>query len=84
MESIHSNIELARAVHSGTDDNCRQRSSRKEVYRMSMRQDKKQSGQGLVEYAVILMLIAMVGVLLLRGIGTQTSSKMDPVSTALQ
>jgi len=52
--------------------------------KMLIRQMKNRSGQSLVEYAIILMLIAMVAVLLLRGIGTTTSTKMEPVNSALQ
>ena len=42
------------------------------------------SGQSLAEYAVILALIAMVAVLLLRGIGTTTANSMAPVNNAMQ
>ena len=44
----------------------------------------KPSGQSLVEYAIILALIAMVCVVLLRGIGTTTSNSMEPVNNALE
>ena len=42
------------------------------------------SGQSLAEYAVILALIAMVTVLLLRGIGSKTANSMQPVNNGLQ
>lgn len=42
------------------------------------------SGQSLTEYAVILSFVAMVAVLILRGIGTTTSNSMTPVNNAMQ
>ena len=42
------------------------------------------SGQSLVEYALILALIAMVAVLVLRGIGSSTNNSLQPVNNGLQ
>jgi len=42
------------------------------------------SGQSLVEYTIILALIAMVAVLMLRGVGSTTANSMTPVNNALQ
>jgi Flp pilus assembly pilin Flp len=47
------------------------------------RQLGKRSGQSLVEYAIILALIAMVCVVLLRGIGSTTNNSMVPVNDGL-
>ena len=44
---------------------------------------KKQSGQSLVEYALILALISVVAILVLRGIGTNASTKLGVVNTEL-
>jgi Flp pilus assembly pilin Flp len=41
------------------------------------------SGQSLVEYALILALIAVVAILVLRGIGTSANSKLDQVNANL-
>ena len=43
----------------------------------------RRSGQSVVEYAVILALIAMLCVVLLRGIGLTTANSMNPVNDAL-
>jgi len=45
---------------------------------------RKQSGGSLVEYALILMLVAMVAVAVLRSIGPPTANSMTPVNNALQ
>jgi len=42
------------------------------------------AGQSLVEYAIILALIAMVAVLMLRSVGTTTANSMTPVNNALE
>ena len=42
------------------------------------------AGQSITEYAVILALIAMLAVLMLRGIGTTTNNSLVPVNNALQ
>jgi Flp pilus assembly pilin Flp len=48
------------------------------------RRMQKQSGQSLVEYALILALISVVAILVLRGIGTTVNSKLDNVNSNLQ
>lgn len=47
------------------------------------RRTGKRKAQSLVEYSVILALVAMVAVLMLRAIGTSTSNSMVPVNKAL-
>ena len=49
-----------------------------------MKTRRNESAQSLVEYSVILALIAMVAVAMLRGIGTSTSKSMTPVDKALK
>lgn len=44
---------------------------------------KAKTGQSLVEYAIILMLIAMVAFLMLSSIGTKTNTAMQPAADAL-
>jgi Flp pilus assembly pilin Flp len=44
---------------------------------------KKQSGQSLVEYALILALISVVAIVVLRGIGTSASTKLGCVNEEL-
>lgn len=41
---------------------------------------RKQSGQSLVEYALILALIAIVAVVVLKGIGTSINTKLGDVN----
>jgi Flp pilus assembly pilin Flp len=48
-----------------------------------IRRMEKQSGQSLVEYALILALISVVAILVLKGIGTGASSKLGVVNTEL-
>ena len=48
-----------------------------------LRRIRSRSGQSVFEYAIILAVIAMVCVLILRGIGRTTSNSMTPVNTAL-
>lgn len=43
---------------------------------------RRTSAQSLVEYAIILAFIAVVAVLMLRGIGAQTNSALEPVNNA--
>jgi len=45
---------------------------------------KDQSGQGLVEYALILVLIAIVVIAAVKGIGTQTSTVFSNVTSSLK
>jgi Flp pilus assembly pilin Flp len=49
-----------------------------------LRKIKKQSGQSLVEYALILALISVVAILVLRGIGSNVNEKLGSVNTNLQ
>jgi pilus assembly protein Flp/PilA len=49
-----------------------------------MRRMKRQSGQSLVEYALILALIAVVAILVLKGIGTNVNTKLGSVNSNLQ
>jgi pilus assembly protein Flp/PilA len=49
-----------------------------------IRRVKRQSGQSLVEYALILALISVVAILVLRGIGTSVNNKLTNVNTNLQ
>ena len=48
-----------------------------------VRRMKKQSGQSLVEYALILALISVVAILVLKGIGTNASNKLNQVNQNL-
>ena len=45
---------------------------------------KKQSGQSLVEYALILALISVVAIVVLRGIGEAANNKLSEVNTNLK
>ncbi len=56
---------------------------KKQMMKM-FRNVKKQSGQSLVEYALILALISVVAILVLRGIGTAANNKLSEVNTNLQ
>jgi Flp pilus assembly pilin Flp len=49
-----------------------------------LRRAKKQSGQSLVEYALILALISVVAILVLRGIGVAANNKLAQVNSNLQ
>jgi Flp pilus assembly pilin Flp len=49
-----------------------------------LRRVKKQSGQSLVEYALILALISVVAILVLRGIGSSVNTKLENVNSNLQ
>jgi Flp pilus assembly pilin Flp len=49
-----------------------------------MRKMKRQSGQSLVEYALILALIAVVALLVLKGVGTNVNTKLGSVNSNLQ
>ena len=45
---------------------------------------KRQSGQSLVEYALILALISVVAILVLRGVGSNVNTKLGSVNSNLQ
>ena len=49
-----------------------------------LRKVNRQSGQSLVEYALILALISVVAILVLRGIGTAANNKLSSVNSNLQ
>jgi Flp pilus assembly pilin Flp len=48
-----------------------------------MRKMNRRSGQSLVEYALILALIAVVAIVILRGIGTNVNRTLTGVNTNL-
>ena len=48
-----------------------------------MRLIRDESGQGLVEYVLIIALIAVVCIVILRNLGQTTSSKLDEVETGI-
>ncbi|MCX7825361.1 MAG: Flp family type IVb pilin [Verrucomicrobiae bacterium] len=43
----------------------------------------KKSGQALVEYALVLALIAIVAILVVKAVGTQTSSTFDNIQSTM-
>ena len=49
-----------------------------------LRRMRKQSGQSLVEYALILALISVVAILVLRGVGSNVNLKLGSVNSNLQ
>ncbi len=55
----------------------------KKFFRKLARKVKAQSGQSLVEYALILALIAVVAILVLTGIGKSVNNKLSSVNSAL-
>jgi Flp pilus assembly pilin Flp len=48
------------------------------------RKFNRKRGQSLVEYALILALIAVVAILVLKGIGTSVNTKLENVNGNLQ
>lgn len=56
----------------------------KKSLRKLYRSLKQRKGQSLVEYALILALIAVVAILVLRGIGTSVNTKLTNVNANLQ
>ena len=48
-----------------------------------VRRIKRQSGQSLVEYALILALISVVAILVLRGIGSSVTNKLTNINSNL-
>ena len=54
------------------------------VIRKFVRKFRGGSGQSLVEYALILALIAVVAILVLKGIGTSVNTKLENVNGNLQ
>ena len=51
--------------------------------RKIVRRIKGQSGQSLVEYALILALIAVVAILVLKGIGGRVNNTLDSINSNL-
>jgi len=49
-----------------------------------VRKLRRRSGQSLVEYALILALIAVVAILVLQGIGKGVNNKLTSVNSNLQ
>ena len=56
----------------------------KKLVRKFVRRLKRRPGQSLVEYALILALIAVVAILVLRGIGSNVNTKLGSVNDNLQ
>ena len=56
----------------------------KKMLKKMLRKAKGQSGQSLVEYALILALISVVAILVLRGIGTNVNTKLASVNSNLK
>ena len=48
-----------------------------------LRRARTRSGASLVEYAIIVALVAMIVVFALRGIGISTNNKLTPVNDVL-
>jgi Flp pilus assembly pilin Flp len=53
----------------------------KKQLRRLMRKTQRQSGQALVEYALILALIAIISILVLKGLGGKVNSTLQSVNT---
>lgn len=49
-----------------------------------IRRGQKRSGQSLIEYALIVALIAVVAIAILSGIGTSIKTKLGEVNASLQ
>ena len=56
----------------------------KKSFKKMLRKVKGQSGQSLVEYALILALISVVAILVLKGIGGGVNTKLGSVNSNLQ
>ena len=48
-----------------------------------MIQKAKQSGQSLVEYGLVLALIAIVAILVVKAVGTKTASTFDNIQSTM-
>lgn len=55
----------------------------KKTFKKMLRKFKRESGQSLVEYALILALISVVAILVLTSIGTNVNNKLGCVNNAL-
>ena len=53
----------------------------KKQLRRMMRKFNRRSGQALVEYALILALIAIISILVLRGLGSSVNRTLESVNT---
>ncbi len=56
---------------------------KKQFHRL-VRSCRRQRGQSLVEYALILALISVVAILVLKGIGKSVNTKLGSVNSNLQ
>ena len=57
--------------------------SMNKYFRRLSRAVRKQSGQSLVEYALILALIAVVAILVLQGLGSKVNNTLSTVNANL-
>jgi Flp pilus assembly pilin Flp len=55
----------------------------KKTYRRFLRRLKKRSGQSLVEYSLILALIAVVAIMVLKGLGKKVNNTLSSVNANL-
>ena len=55
-----------------------------EMYVKFLTAIKSEKGQTLVEYALLLVLIAIVVILMLRGVGSNVNNAFSKVNSALQ
>ena len=62
---------------------CCIRTSMKKTYRRFLRRLKKPSGQSLVEYSLILALIAVVAIMVLKGLGKKVNNTLSSVNANL-
>ena len=53
------------------------------LYRKARKIIRNQNGQGLVEYALILVLIAIVVMVAVKGLGTSTNSVYSKVNSSM-
>ena len=56
----------------------------KQMFQRATSTLKKNNGQGLVEYALILALIAIVVLTALSSIGTESNTKFEAISDAIK
>ena len=55
----------------------------KKTYHRFLRRLKKHSGQSLVEYSLILALIAVVAIMVLKGLGKKVNNTLSSVNAKL-
>lgn len=70
--------------HSVTNKAREVNQNMKKSFHKLLRKVKGQSGQSLVEYALILALISVVAILVLKGIGGGVNTKLESVNSNLQ